>query len=163
MVPEQVSLIAEWISAIDPVSHIDQYGFTNDMEGEWCEAKKEGISQYHIGYYLELSVFFMVGVFYRERSPVSRALEDGAFDYEIATLLPSPLVTHKNLHFPLYYEAVKFTFQDERVGRVIHQVEVKNVFVQSILHSLGFNGLGFADLTCTRAWWGCRRDEFREH
>jgi hypothetical protein len=158
---QQVHLAVGWIAAIDPNSQIDQIGVVDRMKWEMEEALEVGISEYYIGYFGQLSTFFMVGFLNKEKQSALPALKDGEYDYEIATLLVSPLI-EEALHFPLYYHAAQFILGKQRVGRVIYQVEDTNEFLKAILVHLGFCELGYSDSVYPRVWYGCRRADFLE-
>jgi hypothetical protein len=161
MSAQQVPLVVSWIAAIDPNRNMDQLGLVDRMTHELEEASRLGLSEYYIGYFEELSTFFMIGFPLDTKAHVSALLPDGHGDYEIATLLVNPLIKEKELHFGVYLRAVQFIFSKEKsVVRILYQVEIQDKTLPSILLPLGFRKLGSVDLAGTRTWYGCLRDEF---
>jgi hypothetical protein len=161
MSAHQVPVVVSWIAAIDPNRNMDQLGLADRMTHELEEASGLGLSDYYMGYFEQLSTFFMIGLPIDRKAHVSALLPDGHGDYEIATLLLNPLIKEKELHFAVYLRAVQFIFREEKaVERILYQVENQNQTLPSILLSLGFRELGSVDLAGTRTWYGCLRDEF---
>jgi hypothetical protein len=156
---QQIPLVVAWIAAIDPTREIDQIGLADRMTRELADASELGITEYYIGYFEQMPTFFMVGSPVEGKLPALPALPAGGVDYEIATLLVSPLIEEK-LHLPLYHQVLQFIFKKELVERVIYQVEAKNDARKSALEAIGFRDLRTADSAPNRIWYGCRRTEF---
>src|SRR5579862_5559504 len=156
---QQIPLVVSWIAALDHTREIDQIGLAERMTREFVEALKIERTEYFLGYFEQMPTFFMVGLPVEGKIPVLAALPDGLVDYEISTLLVSPLIEEK-LHFPLYHQAVQFIFKKEPVDRVIYQVQDTNDRLKSTLQALGFQDLCTADSPPNRIWYGCRQREF---
>jgi hypothetical protein len=156
---QQIPLVVSWIAAIDPSRETDQIGLADRMARELADASELGITEYYIGYFEQMPTFFMVGSRVEGRLPALPALPNGYYDYEIATLLVSPLIEQK-LHLPLYHQVLQFIFKKGLVDRAIYQVEDKNERLRSALAALGFRDLQSADSAPNRIWYGCQRAEF---
>jgi hypothetical protein len=156
---QQIPLVVSWIAAIDPNSEIDEIGIADRMKQEMVEAVEIGRSEYYIGYFEQMPTFFMVGFLVEGDILFLPALKDSGREYEIATLLISPLIAEE-LHFHLYLQAIQYIFKRDLVGRVVYQIEGPNRFLKSILLRLGFCELQNADYTSIGIWFECRRSAF---
>jgi hypothetical protein len=159
MLLEQVPLVVSWIAAIDPTTEIDQTGIADRMRREMEVAIRKRLADYHIGYFENLSTFFLEGFQLEKQTVFLPPLSGAGKDYEIATLLISPLIGNE-LHLPLYHQAVRFIFDAVVVDRIVYQIDKTNEFLAAVLLGLGFRELGHADAGDTRVWYGCRRSEF---
>jgi hypothetical protein len=156
---QQIPLVVSWIAAIDPNRETDQIGLAARMSQELADASELGITEYYIGYFEQMPTFFMVGLPVEGKLPSLPALPDGYVDYEIATLLVSPLITEE-LYFPLIHQAINFAFTKTSISRVIYQIESTNQLLKSILSRLGFQEIDYIDSAQTRIWYGCGSNEF---
>lgn len=143
MSPEQIPLVVSWIAAISTAGEIDQIDIAAKMEREMRECTAAGICEYFIGYFQQMATFYLVGALV------------GSDDYEVITLLPSPVVT-EDLYLHLFHQAIKFVFEKEATARVVFQVDVVNELRQSILFQLGFCEVA-APSDGSQRWWGCPR------
>jgi len=155
----QVPLVVSWIAAIDPDAAMNEIEVAARMERELIDAGEAGVYHYFIGYFERLATFFMVGARLAWGTVGGGRNERREQDYEIVTLLVSPVIT-EDLYLPLFHQAIGFVFESERVDRVICKIEVGDELRGKVLRRLGFYEVEWEGGDGVSGWYGCSRERF---